>query len=100
MKENKFVHKFKAEMKGKNFDISLCCFLIRNQNEYELFSSGLHICELNRYREFKHEKRKQSYILGRLAARAAIAELLGNDQASRAFVTNGVFNHPINKRLL
>ncbi|WP_025025491.1 4'-phosphopantetheinyl transferase family protein [Caldalkalibacillus mannanilyticus] len=58
----------------------------------ELF---LHPTELEYFQTLKHERRKKSYLLGRLAAKKAIGELAERKDLSSIHIQSGIFTQPI-----
>lgn len=59
-------------------------------------SSLLHPNEQAYYDTLKYDKRRLSYLLGRIAAKKAIAELVGDDGQS-VFIDFGIFQFPVVK---
>lgn len=57
----------------------------------------LHLDERARYDSFKHARRKESYLLGRLSAKAALSELTGFTDTASIFIDTGVFDFPVVK---
>jgi 4'-phosphopantetheinyl transferase EntD len=57
----------------------------------------LHPVERARYDLCKYARRKESYLLGRLSAKAALAELTGFNDAAELLIDTGVFNFPVVK---
>jgi len=62
--------------------------------------SILHRDEKAYYDTLKFDKRKHSYLLGRLAAKKAIAELTGEKNISSIAINYGVFHFPIVKNAI
>jgi 4'-phosphopantetheinyl transferase len=61
--------------------------------------SLLHKNELQYYHTLQYPKRKQSYLLGRVAAKKAIVELFPQYDPAAIFIDTGVFSFPIVKAL-
>ncbi len=57
----------------------------------------LHPEERARYDSLKYVRRKESYLLGRLSAKAALSELTGFRNAAALFIDRGVFDFPVVK---
>ncbi len=57
----------------------------------------LHPEEKRIYNNYKYDRRKASYLLGRLAAKAAILDLTGTDHANSIWIDSGVFQFPVVK---
>ncbi|MGB3464994.1 MAG: 4'-phosphopantetheinyl transferase superfamily protein [Cyclobacteriaceae bacterium] len=55
----------------------------------------LHVNERNRFEEFKFDKRKHSYLLGRLASKYAISNLITDQGLHTISVTEGIFQFPV-----
>jgi len=61
----------------------------------ELHIAALHPKELELYSSFKHERRKLSYLLGRLSAKNAICALTDFNEFNSVFIDVGVFEFPM-----
>lgn len=61
------------------------------------YLNKLHLEEVNCYNSFKHERRKLSYLLGRLSAKAALLEMDENVESSLIWIDSGVFQFPVVK---
>ena len=57
----------------------------------------LHPQELAIYQNYQYNRRKESYLLGRLSAKQAIQELSGINNPSSIWIDTGVFQFPIVK---
>ena len=57
----------------------------------------LHPQELAIYQNYQYNRRKESYLLGRLSAKQAIQELLDINNSSSIWIDTGVFQFPIVK---
>lgn len=55
----------------------------------------LHPVERDHYETFAFDKRRTSYLLGRLAAKHAVAQLTGHTDLSRIRIDAGVFQYPV-----
>jgi len=59
-------------------------------------TSVLHPNEIKYYQNLKFDKRKASYLLGRIAAKNAISEILQTDQTLQSIaIQSGVFQFPV-----
>ncbi|GAA3623445.1 hypothetical protein [Flavivirga jejuensis] len=65
----------------------------------ELNLAELHPKELEIYSSYKHERRKMSYLLGRLSAKRAISELTHFNPFNAIFIDVAVFEFPVVKCL-
>jgi len=57
--------------------------------------SILHPDEAALLRSFKYEKRKQSYLMGRIASKIALSAFLREVDPARIEIASGVFNQPV-----
>ena len=55
----------------------------------------LHLDEMDYLKTLKYERRIGSYLLGRYAAKKAVAALLGDNQLTKIQIKNGVFDQPL-----
>ena len=55
----------------------------------------LHPKEQEIYQEYKYDRRKASYLLGRFSCKVAILKLLDINQANAIWIDSGVFHFPI-----
>lgn len=76
------------------------CIIQENLNSLIENCSFLHSSEKAYYDILKFDKRKHSYLLGRLAAKKAIAELTGEKNISSIAINYGVFHFPIVKNAI
>ena len=76
------------------------CIIQENLNSLIENCSFLHSSERAYYDTLKFDKRKHSYLLGRLAAKKAIAELTGEKNISSIAINYGVFHFPIVKNAI
>ena len=82
--------------KKKNYVAS---FSIVKNNLPELISELdlLHISEKYLFSKFDFDKRKHSYLLGRISAKKAINKLIPDEKANSFFIDSGIFSFPIVK---
>lgn len=87
--------KIVLQREKKNFLASFC---VINEGLPNLLKNIqlLHPNETNYYNTLKYDRRKSSYLLGRIAAKKAIIELIGDDIQS-IFIDFGIFQFPIVK---
>lgn len=78
-------------------DKAAICILKIDDKLSESINSNLHPEEITHYNALKYDRRKVSYLSGRLAAKYAL-ELLGIDKTTVA-ITSGVFHFPVIKYL-
>jgi|GEM_PF-1740369 Phosphopantetheinyl transferase len=83
----------------KNADISyptimgFCCKQdIENKYNRMLM---LNTKEIHTAENMLHEKRKSSYLMGRISAKIALKEYLALDNCSGIYIENGIFNQPV-----
>lgn len=89
--------KILLKREGADFSAGFCLI---NKELPELIKdlSMLHPEEINYYETLKFDKRKTSYLLGRMAAKQAVLELLSTDNPSDSFAIQfGVFQFPVVK---
>lgn len=66
-----------------------------NESETLLPEVFLHHKEMEYFQSLRHEKRKKSYLMGRLAAKIAIGELTERKDLSSIHILSGIFTQPI-----
>ena len=66
-----------------------------NENTGTNLHDLLHIKEIHRASNYPQEKRKNSYLLGRISAKLAIKKYLDLTKTNSFYIDNGVFNQPI-----
>ena len=59
--------------------------------------TSLHSQELERYKSFKHDRRKTSFLLGRLSAKHALSGWGGVSPLRKTWIDSGIFEFPIVK---
>jgi 4'-phosphopantetheinyl transferase len=83
------------ERKNRNFQ---CGFsVIKNDILSENYVSILHKTENEYFDTLRYEKRRKSYLLGRIAAKDAISQIAPIEDPSLLFIDSGVFNFPVVK---
>lgn len=91
------VNKILLERKKKDYTASLCIL----QEDLTELHKRIHILHSNEYFYFKNlqfDKRKQSYLLGRVSAKEAVKLLLKKDQDYKDFFIDfGIFQFPVVK---
>lgn len=91
----KYLGEILLERGENNFKAAFC---VINEELLELVKETdlLHPEEKTYYETLKYDRRKKSYLLGRIAAKQAVSKLLGKDQAIDSFsIQFGVFNFPV-----
>lgn len=78
-----------------NLQAGICFFRLPDSYPLEEVSSVFHSQELTYYDNLKFEKRKKSYLVGRYAAKHALAALLGDKDLSNIRIDQGIFSQPI-----
>lgn len=85
--------------KKSNFRAGFCVINKSLSNLIEA-SSMLHQDEMKYYETLKYDKRKTSYLLGRISAKKAVSEVLQKEVALNSFsIEPGVFQFPVVKHL-
>jgi 4'-phosphopantetheinyl transferase len=59
--------------------------------------SSLHQKEFTYFNNLKFDKRRESYLLGRLAAKQAVAQLITTDSVQSFLIATGIFEFPVLK---
>jgi len=77
------------------FKATVCCCYFQSMAEYESIIRYLHIQERNYYDTLKFEKRMRSYLIGRFAAKQAVAALTGEEKLENINIQAGIFTQPI-----
>lgn len=76
---------------------SLCFFSLPSSCSFREAADVLHPLETAYYRTLKFEKRQKSYLIGRYAAKQAIAALTGEADLGNIAIEQGVFSQPVVK---
>lgn len=76
-----------------------CSMITANMNALTAYLPQLHIVEREYYDGLKSERRKQSYLLGRVAAKNALAAIAPENKPDSVFIGFGVFHFPVVKGL-
>jgi 4'-phosphopantetheinyl transferase len=82
----------------KIFNASFCIIRANLPSLIENLSM-LHPAEKEYYHRLKFDRRKQSYLLGRLAAKKAVSTLAGIKNADSFHIDFGVFEFPVVKKI-
>lgn len=83
---------------GYLLDAALCLYFDKNIIElYNDNSSFLSSYEKEYFNKLKFERRQNSYLLGRYAAKKAVATLYGTDTLNTICIENGILGNPILK---
>jgi len=91
--------KFLLNRQGENIEVGFC-FINNNLNDHRKKTDELHPLEFLYYKKLTSEKRRISYLLGRLSARYAIMEILSRQiKVHDYFIGFGVFKFPVVKNL-
>lgn len=64
-------------------------------NDLDSYSKWLHSDEEVVFKNYKYHQRKESYLLGRMAAKRAISVLTGYDEPTAIKINSGVFQFPV-----
>ncbi len=76
---------------------ALCIFSLLSSHPLQNIAGNLHINELAKFESLKFEKGQRSYLIGRYAAKQAIAVLTNESDLRNIVIEQGVFNQPIVK---
>jgi 4'-phosphopantetheinyl transferase len=74
---------------------TLCCCYFSCITDYQQLSQHLHAFEQNYFKTLIYEKRIRSYLLGRFAAKKAVAALTGDHNLRGILIQAGVFAQPV-----
>lgn len=74
---------------------AFCYCFFSDKEHYEKNIACLHEQERSYYNNLKFEKRMKSYLIGRFAAKQAIAHLTGEENINGILIQPGIFNQPI-----
>lgn len=78
-----------------SFKATLCICFFRSMADYQEIIQYLHAQERNYYNTLKLEKRIRSYLMGRFAAKQAVAALISEGNLKNIFIKPGIFSQPI-----
>jgi 4'-phosphopantetheinyl transferase len=93
--QNIYVKKLNLIRPNESFDAGLCLCEFSMITNYEEIVCFLHQDEQKYYETLKFERRIKSYLLGRLAAKNAIASMVGDYHTAKILIHAGIFNQPI-----
>ncbi len=79
----------------ETFNAGACFCYFSNWTDYEATIQYLHPREREHYQTLKFEKRMRSYLMGRFAAKKAVAALTGITDLSSIFIKSGIFTQPV-----
>ncbi|SMO91447.1 Phosphopantetheinyl transferase [Melghirimyces algeriensis] len=72
------------------------CYLASYQSlNSEHYESYLHDAERSRLDSYAYERRKRSYLLGRLSAKSTVSAMTGIQDWDKIHIQNGIFHQPI-----
>lgn len=90
------VYPLELVRENEMYNASLCvCTKEDARNLNSIASKILHPNEMNQFRELLSDKRRDSYVMGRLAAKLAVSKLTTNCSIQSLSIENGVFQQPI-----
>jgi 4'-phosphopantetheinyl transferase len=92
---NIYIEKFNLIRPDQAFPAALCCCELSMFDRDAANVDFLHPQERRYYETLKFERRIKSYLMGRLAAKKAIAALTGSSDLSRIIIQAGIFTQPI-----
>lgn len=90
-----FIHKFKLMSPASNTFAVLCWTLFEKNINYAEILSYLHPSEKIHYNSLKYKKRSDTYLMGRLVAKRAIASITHENKLSNIILKSGIFGQPI-----
>ena len=92
------VHEFNLFRDEDAYHCAVALFPASDYAELEATKeSFFHASELKVFLRFKHENRKRSFLLGRYAAKQALAKLCGEEDLRAIQVIKGIFGQPVVK---
>ena len=74
---------------------ALCMFTLEVSSPLEELVAVLHPGELVYFNELEFDRRKRSYLIGRYAAKQAIANLVQKENLQNILIQQGIFNQPV-----
>ncbi|ARX70073.1 MULTISPECIES: 4'-phosphopantetheinyl transferase family protein [Bacillus] len=99
--ENRLPQSFTSELvlkqKNKLYKTNVCICYSSSINQYLETVKYLHLNERAYFLTLKFEKRVESYLAGRYAAKMAISASIKNERLHEIQITSGIFNQPIVK---
>jgi 4'-phosphopantetheinyl transferase len=95
IQQNIYIEKLNLIRPNETFPAALCCCELSMLDLYETDVDFLHPQERKYYETLKFQKRIKSYLIGRLAAKKAIAALTETNDLSRILIQAGIFTQPI-----
>lgn len=90
-----YIDQLLLKRKEENFRAGICLCSLPPGPLDRGMDEMLHADELAYYSTLKFEKRKRSYLVGRYAAKRAVAALIGERNLKSILIGRGVFNQPI-----
>lgn len=91
------VEKLLLKNEDEYFRVSICFISLDGYINSSLAEEYLHSEELDYFNTVKHEKRKQSYLLGRCSAKQAFMALAGENDPKDVLIKPGVLGQPVVK---
>lgn len=92
---NQFSNIFKIKHQKEFHPISMHVCKIAYSQLVDNLDAYLHLDEIDYLKTLKYEQRIRSYLLGRYAAKKAVAALLDDNHLTKIQIKNGVFNQPV-----
>jgi 4'-phosphopantetheinyl transferase len=93
--QNIYVEELSLIRPSESFKAGLCLCEFSMFARYEEIVGFLHPKERKYYETLKFQKRIRSYLIGRLAAKKAIASMVGDDNLANILIQTGIFTQPI-----
>jgi len=90
-----FTNVFQLKRPEGNFKAAICLFRLPASCPFNWIVDVLHSQELEYYNTLKFDRRQRSYLIGRYAAKQAIAALISKDEPRNIFIQQGIFNQPV-----
>ena len=92
---NVYINEIDLIRPGNTCKVTLCCCFFSCMTDYESLIQYLHSQERNYYNTLQFEKRIRSYLLGRFAAKKAVAALTSEENLTNIFIQAGIFQQPV-----
>jgi len=92
---NTYIDKLRLIRSENTFVATICCVFLSCETDYKRLVQYLHTQECKYYKNLKFEKRIRSYLIGRFAAKRAIAALIEENNLKDIAIEYGIFNQPL-----
>lgn len=93
--KNVYLDELQLISPGEIKKATLCLAFFRYKSEYDRLIRYLHFQECKYFNTLNFQKKIRHYLLGRFAAKQAVADLTGQINLSDIIIQSGIFNQPI-----